>query len=422
MAWMVDCMDQQIFNLSRDGAMEALVGKKLAFEYAPYTTSVFLVGWAVGGLILGSMGDRYGRARMLKWGILMYALCTGFSAFSTGFWDFCAYRFISGIGVGGVFGLAVALVADSVPDSSRAPALGVLQSVSSFGNMAAALLGMLIGYFAIMHLLPWHLAPWQVLFMLGAFPALLIVPFMRNVKEPERWVKAKAEGAIKGIKFGSFSRMLKHKTWRKNAWLGMFACSAGIIGLWGIGNFSPRIVRSIIDAHYAVTTLPPEAIASQKSYWSAVGLLLQTFGGFLGMLALSKMAQISGRRIAFALALLLSFLSTVLVFKYMHSINQMYWMMPLMGFGQYSVFGVFAVYLPELFPTSLRSTGVSFCYNFGRLLAATAPFTIGVITRNLGSNIEGFRHGGIVVSFVLLVGILVLPFLPETMNCPLPEE
>jgi hypothetical protein len=97
-------------------------------------------------------------------------------------------------------------------------------------------------------------------------------------------------------------------------------------------------------------------------------------------------------------------------------------MVPIMGFGQYSVFGVYAIYLPELFPTSLRSTGTSFCYNFGRLLAATAPFTIGQITKNLGGNIEGFRTGGIIVSFVLLLGIVALPFLPETMNCPLPEE
>jgi len=422
MAWLVDCMDQQIFNMARDGAMEVLVGKQLSIEYAPYTTSVFLIGWAVGGLILGSLGDRYGRLRMLKWAILMYALCTGLSALATGFWDFCFYRFITGIGVGGVFGLAVALVADSVPDSSRAPALGMLQSLSAFGNIGAGLNGMLIGYFAIMHLLPFHLQSWQVLFIVGAFPALVILPAMRQIKEPEKWVKAKAEGAIKGIKFGSFTNLLRNPRWRRNAWLGMLACSAGIIGLWGIGNFTPKIVRSIIDLHLATSGLPAEAVASQKSYWGAFGLLLQTTGGFFGMLALSKLAQIQGRRIAFGVALLLSFLTTIMVFKYMRSIDQIYWMVPIMGFGQYSVFGVYAIYLPELFPTSLRSTGTSFCYNFGRLLAATAPFTIGQITKNLGGNIEGFRTGGIVVSFVLLLGIVALPFLPETMNCPLPEE
>src|SRR5581483_10548240 len=154
----------------------------------------------------------------------------------------------------------------------------------------------------------------------------------------------------------------------------------------------------------------------------SAGLLLQNLGGFLGMLALAKLAQTWGRRKAFALALLLSFLSTVLVFKFMRHTSDLYWMLPLMGFGQLSVFGVFAVYLPELFPTSLRSTGTSFCYNVGRIVAATAPFTVGQITKNLGGNVEGFRTAGLWVSVVLLLGIAVLPLLPETKDQPLPEE
>src|SRR6185437_11738034 len=134
---------------------------------------------------------------------------------------------------------------------------------------------------------------------------------------------------------------------------------------------------------------------------------------------MAKFAQIKGRRPAFAISLLMSFVCTLFVFKFLREVDQIYWMLPLMGFGQYSVFGVYAIYLPELFPTSLRSTGTSFCYNFGRLIAATAPFTIGRITKNLGGNIEGFRTAGMWVSLVLLLGILVLPFLPETKDQPL---
>jgi hypothetical protein len=96
-------------------------------------------------------------------------------------------------------------------------------------------------------------------------------------------------------------------------------------------------------------------------------------------------------------------------------------MLPIMGFGQFSVFGIYAIYLPELFPTSLRSTGTSFYYKFGRLLAATAPFTIGQITHSLVGDIEGFRTAGMWVSLVLPVGAAVLPLLPETMGKPLPE-
>jgi MFS family permease len=422
LAWLFDCLDQQVFNLSRDGAVEdLLVNKSNATEFASYTTSVFLVGWAVGGLIFGALGDRFGRARMLSVSLLIYSVCTGLSSFAWSYLAFCTCLFITGLGVGGVFGLSVALVADSVPDQTRAPALGLLQSLSSWGNLAAGLIGMAIGLLATRQRLPFALKAWQAMFLAGAIPAFLCVFVLRRIKEPEKWVRARAEGEKIGVKFGSYAVLLKDPVWSRRALLGLVLCSAGIIGLWGIGNFHPKIVRSIIETHLASANLSHAELASKKAYWSSVGLLLQNVGGFLGMLSLAKFAQIKGRRPAFALALSLSFLCTLLVFRFLREIDQIYWMLPLMGFGQYSVFGVYAIYLPELFPISLRSTGTSFCYNFGRLVAATAPFTIGRITRSLGGDVEGFRTAGMCVSLVLLVGIFVLPFLPETKNKPLPE-
>ncbi|MFO1447719.1 MAG: MFS transporter [Opitutaceae bacterium] len=423
LAWLFDCLDQQLFNLARDAAMEQLLADKAkATEFGPYTTSVFLLGWAAGGLLFGALGDRFGRARVLTVSVLLYSVCTGLSALSTGFFDFCVYRFLTGTGVGGVFGLAVALVADSVPDKARAPALGLLQSLSTIGNITAGLLGMAIGLLAARHLLPWGLQSWQAMFLVGAAPAFLCVFILGRLKEPKRWVDAKAAGLKTGVKFGSYSALLTHPRWRKHAWAGLLLCSAGIIGLWGIGNFHPKIVRTIVETHLAAKGLSADQLASEKAFWSSMALLLQNVGAFAGMTVMAHVAQTKGRKIAFAIALFLSFASTVLVFKGLREFSQIFWMIPLMGFGQLSVFAVYAIYLPELFPTSLRSTGTSFCYNFGRVVAATAPFTIGQITRSLGGNIEGFRTAGIWVSLVLLLGILVLPLLPETKDQPLPEE
>jgi MFS family permease len=418
LAWLFDCMDQQFFNLARDGAMESLIPKR-ALEFAPYTTSVFLIGWAVGGLIFGALGDRFGRARMLTFTILLYSLSTGLNAFATGFTDFCVYRFITGLGVGGVFGLAVALVADSVPDRTRAPALGMLQALSTVGNLAAGLIGMAIGAAVA---LPLGLKPWQMMFVIGAAPALLSVFVLARLKEPQRWVDARAHGLTHGIKFGSYAALLGHPRWRRNAWFGLIACSAGIIGLWGIGNFHPKIVGSIVAAGARQQGLTGGALESYTAFWRASGLLLQNIGGFFGMFLMAKLAHKKGRKIAFALSLLLSFLSTVLVFKFMRSTTDIYWMMPLMGFGQLGCFAVFAVYLPELFPTSLRSTGTSFCYNVGRIIAAAGPFTLSRITAAYGNNMEAFRTAGLWVSLVLLLGIAVLPMLPETKDQPLPDE
>ncbi|MCU0796755.1 MAG: MFS transporter [Akkermansiaceae bacterium] len=123
LAWMFDCLDQQLFNLARSPAIAALLGAEqelLLFGRFPIAagalaTSIFVLGWATGGIIFGSLGDRYGRARMLSVTVLLYSIATGLSALSKGFVDFALYRFVTGLGVGGVFGLAVALVADTVP-------------------------------------------------------------------------------------------------------------------------------------------------------------------------------------------------------------------------------------------------------------------------------------------------------------------
>jgi len=423
LAWVFDCLDQQVFTLAKDSAVgDLLVDKAKATEFTAYTTSFLLLGWAVGGLIFGALGDRFGRARMLAFTLLVYSVFTGLSSFAGSYAGFCGFVFCTGLGIGGVFGLSVALVADSVPDAARAPALGWLQSLSTWGNIGAAFTGMGIGAFAASHLLPFGLRTWQVLFLVGAVPAFLCVFVLRRLREPDRWVRAKAEGAKRGIKFGSYGKLLGHRVWSKHAWLGLIFCCAGIVGLWGLGNFHPAIVGSIVAAHFASAHLSPEALASKIVRFRSLGLLLQNIGGFLGMIAMAKLAQVRGRRPALALALLLSFFSTLLVFRYLRELNEIYWMLPIMGFGQLGVFGVYAIYLPELFPTSLRSTGTSFCYNFGRLVAATAPFTMGRITKSLGGNIEGFRTAGMWVSLVLLLGIVVLPFLPETKDQPLPEE
>lgn len=106
LAWLFDCLDQQLFLLGRGGAMKALLpaGADTTL-YGGYATSIFVAGWATGGLIFGAVGDRLGRAKTLAFTVLLYSLCTGLSAFSTGWFDFAIYRFFTGLGVGGVFGL-----------------------------------------------------------------------------------------------------------------------------------------------------------------------------------------------------------------------------------------------------------------------------------------------------------------------------
>jgi MFS family permease len=109
--WMFDTMAQQIFSLARKPAIHDLMGARATDAMGAYATSVLMVGWATGGVVFGILGDRIGRVRTMVWTILCYTLFTGLSMFATGIWDFNAYRFLCGLGVGGQFSVGVALVA-----------------------------------------------------------------------------------------------------------------------------------------------------------------------------------------------------------------------------------------------------------------------------------------------------------------------
>ena len=220
LAWLFDCLDQQLFILARNFAMESLLPPGMdPGKYGTYATAIFVAGWATGGLIFGAMGDRIGRAKTLTLTVLMYSVFTGLSALSTGWIDFAIYRFLTGLGVGGVFGLAVALIADGLPDRSRAGALGTLQALSAVGNITAGLISMWVGgMVAAKTITPdWS---WKLMFLIGALPAFLCVFLQMRLKEPEKWVKAREAGRLTGAKFGSYASLFGDVRWRGPAHLG----------------------------------------------------------------------------------------------------------------------------------------------------------------------------------------------------------
>jgi len=432
LGWLFDCLDQQLFNLARKPAMESLLASagaaadpKAVDFYGGLSTCIFLAGWATGGLIFGVIGDRFGRAKTMMITILIYSLCTGLSALSWGFWDFAFYRFLTGLGVGGEFAVGVALVAEVMPERARPYALGLLQALSAVGNFGAALIGIGLGLaqqsFENGLIAGWE--PWRWKFVIGALPAILALVIRAGLKEPERWQEMRRQAAQTGVALGGYRSLFADRRWRRHAIVGMLLACAGVIGLWGIGFFAIDLQRSVLKKTFEAQGLSGSALAGKLTIWSGVASMMIQIGSFTGMMLAARICQKLGRRAFFAIFFVAAMVTTMIVFRYLDDISDFWWMLPMMGFAQLSLFAGYAIYFPELFPTRLRSTGTSFCYNVGRFVAASGPFLLGQLSSTVFSGSpEPMRPAGLVMCLIFLLGLAVLPFAPETKGRPLPED
>jgi MFS family permease len=472
LGWLFDCLDQQLFILARPAAMNDLLkhitdAKELqlaAARYGDIATSVFIAGWATGGLVFGMLGDRIGRAKTMVITILMYSAFTGLSALSVSVYDFSFYRFLTGLGVGGEFAVGVSLVAEVMPTRARTYALSLLQALSAFGNISAALINLGLGIAEGEGLVT---SPWRIMFCIGALPAFLSLIIRRRLKEPEAWQKSHDASKVAGApaQVGTYRELFSHPLWRKHALLGLVLACSGVIGLWAVGFYTPDLIRQVqtrpvTDQIYKDATdaakvagdekratdlaavkkaidenrigeLTPELVAVKSSvdgqikgrltYFQSFTSIAINIGAFCGMFGFGVLSQRIGRKNTFVIALLASFFSTAAVFWFLTDLWQIFVLVPIMGFCQLSLFGGYAVYFPELFPTRLRSTGVSFCYNVGRFVAALGPL-VKIYLNNVFKDFpEPLRYAGVTMCLVFLVGLIVLPFLPETLGKELPE-
>jgi MFS family permease len=406
LAWSFDTMDQRIFILARGPAMVSLLpaGATPAevTYYSGVATAVFMLGWAIGGFCFGVLGDRWGRAKTMMLTVLLYSAFTGLSALSQQFWDFSLYRFLTGLGVGGEFAAGVTLVAEVMPASARAHALGLLQAFGAVGNIIGSLLSFVV--------LP---LGWRWMFVVGVLPALLVAAVFRKMVEPEAWRQARAS-ETSGDRKGGLSDLFLHPRWRRNTLVGLTLAISGVVGLWGVSLWIPELIRE------ALINASPES----KSRYASLGALLQDTGAFFGIYAFTLLTARIGRRPAFAISFLCALAATVLTFSSLHRPAQILWMIPLLGFATMLVIGGYAIYLPELYPTRLRSSGVGFSYNAGRIIAALGPFLLGSLTmafQNAGMR-SPFRAAAISLSSVYLIGVVAVVFAPETRGQPLPEE
>ena len=427
-AWFFDCLDQRLFSLARIPALASLMhkaGSDVEVQaFGKVVTAWFLIGWGVGGMIFGALGDRYGRAKMLTLTILTYSLFTGLSYFSQTRVDFTVFRFLTGLGVGGVFGLAVSLIAETVPSGARPQSLGLLQVLSTIGNVTAGFTKMGIDSMEASKTIESGQG-WRWMFLIGAVPAAMVLLTRKYLHEPEPWQRLRAEGKLpKGSIFAPYKSLVTNARWRRNLIVGALIASTGVVGLWAIGEYAVDLQTAVFKSHYE-GLVPADQVKPLVEKAKVYAYLLNMLGAAAGMWMFTRFANAVGRRAAFALGFTAALVVTAFVYWKMSSPQDAYWMMPLMGAAQLGVFAGFAIYLPELFPSRLRSTGTSFCYNLGRFAAAAGSFFSSVLTVNVFGGFAKplpYRYSAMIMCVIFFVGIITVFFAPETKGQPLPEE
>lgn len=432
MAWLFDCADQRIFMLARQPGLAQLLGKPqndaLVLDYATYATAATMAGWAVGGLFFGIVGDRWGRVKTLSMSILIYSLFTGLCGLASTGWDFCLFRFLMGGGIGGAFAAAATLIAETLPEHARATCLGLFSALSVLGNMSGSVLAKFLFSPEKHYFHEWTqggIAGWRLLFFVGALPAFLVVFVIMTLRESEQWLAArKLASENLQRQLGDLRSMFGHPRWRRHTLVAVGIATAGIVGVWGVGFWSPELISDALTPSQLRGQVLPQALKEKIGNVRNVATILQDVGGFIGILAMTFLAQRVGRRTGFAVAFAGGFISVCVAFLTLGSEYQAYVMLPVVGLFTIGVMGGFVIYFPEIFPTRLRSTGTAFGYNVARMSAAAVML--------LGNNIREalramefanpFRVGMVVLSGIYLLGLVVLLWAPETRGQPLPED
>ena len=406
--WIFDVYEGQIFNLTRNDMLADILGQELGSadvkRYGDWFLAVFLIGGTFGGLLFGSLADRYGRRPIMIVTILMYSVFSGLTFFATELWHVTALRFLVAMGVGGEWAVAAALVSEVFPKKARAHASSIFHASSVIGTWLAAIAAYLVN------------TNWEYAYLVGVLPAFLIVWVRISVKEPKKWEEARAAAAAAASagagtgKQGSFIELLTVAPWRGRAIGAMLLAAVGLGTFWAVTIAGQDLAREQLIADGV-----DPAEASQKAKL-AYGII-QTIGGGIGLVLFGPIAARLGRKKAFVLFHLAAFVITPIACFAPTNYTMLLIILPVFGFFTLGMHAGYAVYFPELFPNRLRATGMSFGFNGGRIVAA---FSILILSGQMKATMDL----PVAVSWLggfFLLGAIVILFMPETKDKELPE-
>jgi MFS family permease len=379
LGWMLDAMDVMLFSLILVYLIPAF---SLDTRSAGFLGTLTLVASAIGGLFFGHLADRIGRARALMGSILVYSLASAACGLSHSILQLAIFRFLLGLGMGGEWSAAAALIAETWRAEHRAKALGLMQSSYAIGEAIAALVVFLV--------LPRF--GWRTVFLVGVLPALLVLWIRRGVAEPELW---KSRAAAPRVNF--FRRLVQKDVLR----LGLLATTmnaCAMFGYWGLFLWIPGYLSLPVSQGGRGLSL-----VKTTSFF-----LVLCFGKWLGYALFGFFADKFGRRKPYFAYLMIT---AALVPLYGMS-RSAFWLLvlgPLVAFFGTGFFSGYAAIASEIFPGEIRAAAMGLSYNLGRGLSAAAPYAVGALALKFGIGPAFFLQAG-----AFFVAALLALALPET--------
>jgi MFS transporter, SHS family, sialic acid transporter len=380
-------------------------------------TAALMLGAAVGGIFLGSLGDRIGRTRALGASILFYSVFAGMGALVRTQEQMLLLRFVAGLGVGGVWPNAVALAAECWPDKSR-PIVA--------GRTGAALNGGMLMLSQIARI--WHITPdaWRWVFWLAAAPAALGPLVLFALPESPLWLAARSSQSESALTFTSermsgltsaATKLMERKASAsplrelfrppllRLTLIGILLGSVPMLGAWAASKWMIPWADKIGGA------MQPGYKAVTQGWW-ALGAVLGSFCG-------AQIAAWLGRRRAYAI---ISFGATALTLTmFLGTAPLQASFLPIVfaqGFVATLFFGWLPLYLPELFPTHVRAAGSGIAYNVGRFATAVGVFFAGVLFSAVGGS---YPRVGSLCGLIYALGLIVIWWAPDTSTRKLQE-
>jgi MFS family permease len=356
----------------------------------------FLFGAATGGLCFGWLGDRIGRSKAMAASILTYSLMAGAAYWTRSPPQLLALWFLACTGVGGMWPNGVALLSEAWSNMSRPMVAGVIGTAANVGIFLLA---------TVASKIPITPTDWRWVMLVAASPLVLGLFALAAVPESPRWLASRerrradvhpSDAPPQSSQWEIFRPPLLSITV-----VGIMLATIPLIGGWGSANWMVPWAGEVGEAANPPDPFLKAQVGQARSVTGIVGSLL---GGWI--------ASFVGRRRSYLLTSLVALGIAQYTFWFVIPTDRefLFWVGAL-GFFSGIYFGWLPLFLPELFPTRVRSTGAGVSFNFGRILTAVTIFATGALMEHFRG---AYAHIGRVTSLIFALGILAACLAPDT--------